>query len=407
MAKNVKEYFLMHKDIRVCLMEITEDGNIANVRRNESASEHFPLGGQMNNMKFHEWWRDRAIPKTRHGAKTALQKLGYTSTNSALVNNLALSLSDCYWIQPRDENLTWKDINLFTNDFVDSFGEITINRDHMIDLRKETRFNCATSQGELQKKWCIDKKGRRYMIKGNYGQSYQQSLNEIFASTLHQQQDFKNYTPYSLVKLQVDGNMEGLGCLCYDFCSENIECISAWELLQTTKLKQNESYYYPFKKICLNLGMPEQEFNDFIDYQIMTDYLISNTDRHMNNIAVMRNPDTLELLGFAPIFDSGNSMFYNIPYENLSKIKFSEIKTHSFIEKECKLLQYVRNRSMVDIDKAQMDFSIYENDIVERHIRIPKLKDLYERKLGSLHAFQNGKDIWKDSSYQKSHPTYV
>lgn len=396
MARNVKEYFLMHKDIRVCLMEITEDGNIANVRRNEAASKHSPLGGQMNNMKFHEWWRDRAIPKTRHGAKTALQRLGYASTNSALVNNLALSLSDCYWIQPRDEDLTWKDINLFTNDFVDSFGEITINRDHMIDLRKETRFNCATSQGELQKKWCIDKNGRRYMIKGNYGDSYQQSLNEIFASALHQQQNFKKYTPYSLVKLQVENNLEGLGCMCYDFCSEGIECISAWELLQTTKLKQNESYYYPFKKICLDLGMPEQEFNDFIDYQIMTDYLISNTDRHMNNIAVMRNPDTLELLGFAPIFDSGNSMFYNIPYENLSKIKFSEIKTHSFIEKESKLLQYVRNRSLVDIEKAQMDFSIYENDIVERHIRIPKLKELYERKLESLQAFQNGKDIWKD-----------
>ena len=401
MLKNGKEYYLMHKDIRVCLMEITEDGAIGNVRRNDAVSAHFPLGGQMNSMKFHEWWRDRAIPKTRHGAKTALQKLGYTSTNSALVNNLALSLSDCYWIQPRGENLTWDEVNLFANDFVDSFGEITINRDHMIDLRKETRFNCATSQGELQKKWCIDQEGHRYMIKGNYGQSYQQSLNEIFASNLHKQQSFKNYTPYSLVKLQVDGNMEGLGCLCYDFCSENIECISAWELLQTTKIKQNESYYYPFKKICMRLGMPEQEFNNFIDYQIMTDYLISNTDRHMNNIAVIRNPDTLELLGFAPIFDSGNSMFYNVPYENLSKIKFDEIKTHSFIEKECKLLQYVRDRSLVDINKTEMDFSVYEKDMMERHIRIPKLKELYERKVESLRAFQNGKDIWKDSTYRR------
>jgi hypothetical protein len=401
MARNVKDYFLMHKDIRVCLMEITEDGSIGNVRRNEAAAEHFPLGGQMNNMKFHEWWHDRAIPKTRHGAKTALQRLGYASTNSALVNNLALSLSDCYWIQPRGEDLTWKDVNLFTNDFVDSFGEITINRDHMVDLRKETRFNCATSQGELQKKWCIDQKGRRYMIKGNYGQSYQQSLNEIFATNLHMQQNFEHHTPYSLVKLQVDGNMEGLGCLCYDFCSENIECISAWELLQTIKIRQNESYYYPLKQVCLKLGMEEQEFNNFIDYQIMTDYLITNTDRHMNNIAVMRNPDTLELLGFAPIFDSGNSMFYNIPYENLSKVKFDEIKTHSFIEKESKLLQYVRDRSLVQLDKATMDFSIYENDIIERRIRIPKLKELYERKLESLNAFQKGKDIWKNSGYRR------
>lgn len=281
MSKISKEYFLMHKNIKVCLMEISDEGILGNIRYTENAAAHFPLGGQMNNMKFHEWWRDRAIPRTRHGAKNALQKLGYTSTNSALLNNLALSLSDCYWILPRGEKLTWEDTNLFTNDFVDSFGEITMNRDAIIDIRKETKFNCATSQGELQKKWCIAADGRRYMIKGNYGQSYQQSLNEIFASKLHAQQDWKEYTPYSLVRVQVDGNREGLGCMCYDFCSENIECISAWELLQTIKTRQNESLYYPLKKVCLSLGMSEQYFSDFMDYQIMTDYLMSNTDRHM------------------------------------------------------------------------------------------------------------------------------
>ena len=67
-----REYYLMHKDIMVCLMEIDSGGAVSGVRRNESAAAHFPLGGQMNNMKFYEWWRDRAIPKTRHGAKTAL-----------------------------------------------------------------------------------------------------------------------------------------------------------------------------------------------------------------------------------------------------------------------------------------------------------------------------------------------
>ncbi|MCR4805374.1 MAG: HipA domain-containing protein [Clostridia bacterium] len=350
----------------------------------------------MNNNKFHEWWKDRAIPKTRHGAKTALQKLGYSSTGSALVNNLALSLSDCYWICPRDERVSWADVNLFKNDFVDTFGEITINCDHVVDLRRETRFNCATSQGELQKKWCIAEDGRRYLIKGNYGDSYQQSLNEVFASTLHKQQGFERYTPYTLVRVTVDGGFEGLGCMSYDFCSEEIECISAWELLQTVKLRQNESFYYPLKEVCLGLGMPEQEFTDFIDYQIMTDYLLTNTDRHMNNIAVMRHPDTLELLGFAPIYDSGNSMFYNVPYSGLVKVRFSEIKTHSFTAKEAKLLQYVANRNLVDIEKASIDFSIYEQDVPERHMRIPKLKELYERKIEMLSVFQSGVDIWRN-----------
>ena len=381
MQRHAREYFLMHKDIPVCLMEISDDGTLGSVRRNEAASAHFPLGGQMNNMKFHEWWRDRAIPKTRHGARSALQRLGYSSTNSALVNNLALSLSDCYWIRPREEKLTWKDTNLFTNDFVDTFGEITINQDHMIDLRKETRFNCATSQGELQKKWCIDKEGRRYMIKGNYGQSYQQSLNEIFAAKLHEQQGFSEYTHYSLVRLQVDGNVEGLGCMCYDFCSEDVECISAWELLQTIKIKQNESYYYPLKKVCLKLGMSEEKFSDFIDYQIMTDYLITNTDRHMNNIAIVRNPDTLQVLGFAPIYDSGNSMFYNIPYEKLSQVRLDDIRTHSFIETSDSSFCYLLNikEYILKGDVAPFDYAHTQvlDMLVNQH-KIQFLRDFEE-----------------------------
>ena len=238
------------------------------------------------------------------------------------------------------------------------------------------------------------------MIKGNYGQSYQQSLNEIFATKLHEQQGFTKYTPYALVQVQVDGNMEGLGCMCYDFCSENIECISAWELLQTSKIKQNESFYYPLKKVCVGLGISEQDFTDFMDYQIMTDYLMTNTDRHMNNIAIMRNPDTLQILGFAPIYDSGNSMFYNIPYEQLSQVRIDDIRTHSFVERESKLLQYVRNRFLVDVEKAEMSFEIYEKDVVERHIRIPELRDLYERKRENLKAFQDGKDIWKNREFR-------
>lgn len=399
MRKKATEYYLMHKDIPVCLMEISEDGSLGTVRRNESAEKHFPIGGQMNNMKFHEWWRDRAIPKTRHGAKNALQKLGYISTDSALVNNLALSLSDCYWIKPRGEDLRWQDVSLFTNDFVDTFGEITINKDKAVDIRNKTRFDCATSQGELQKKWCIDDAGRRYMIKGNYGQSYQQSINELFATKLHEQQGFTNYTRYYPVKLVVDGGIEGLGCMSYDFCGEEIESISAWELLQTVKLKQNESYYYPLKSVCINMGISEQDFTDFIDYQIMTDFLMSNTDRHMNNIAVMRNPDTLEILGFAPIYDSGNSMFYNVPFTELDNYNTDNIRTHSFIEKEIRLLQYVQNRHVVDIDKAEPDFSIYNMDVTERQIRIPYLKSLYERKMYKLKRFQSGKDIWKSDRY--------
>ena len=194
----------------------------------------------------------------------------------------------------------------------------------------------------------------------------------------------------------MEGGIEGVGCMSYDFCSENLECISAWELLQTIKIKQNESFYYPLKKVCLSIGISDDEFTRFMDYEIMTDYLISNTDRHMNNISLVRNPDSLEILGFAPIYDSGNSMFYNIPYTELEHYKLSSIKTHSFIAKESRLLSYVQDRNAVNIEKADMGFEIYEKDLFERQIRIPRIKELYKQKLMKLEAFQKGKNIWKE-----------
>lgn len=34
MKGNAREYYLMHKDIPVCLMEISDEGNLGSVRRN-------------------------------------------------------------------------------------------------------------------------------------------------------------------------------------------------------------------------------------------------------------------------------------------------------------------------------------------------------------------------------------
>lgn len=45
------------------------------------------------------------------------------------------------------------------------------------------------------------------MIKGNYGQSYQQSLNEIFASNLHKQQDLKKYAINNIQSLPTFNSM--------------------------------------------------------------------------------------------------------------------------------------------------------------------------------------------------------
>lgn len=48
-----------------------------------------------------------------------------------------------------------------------------------------------------------------------------------------------------------------------------------------------------------------------MDQMLVVDYLIANEDRHLNNFGLLRNPDTLEWIGAAPIFDSGSCLGYD------------------------------------------------------------------------------------------------
>ena len=47
------------------------------------------------------------------------------------------------------------------------------------------------------------------------------------------------------------------------------------------------------------------------------DYLLANEDRHLNNFGLLLNPETLEWLGMAPIFDSGTSLGYDRTAERI------------------------------------------------------------------------------------------
>jgi len=46
---------------------------------------------------------------------------------------------------------------------------------------------------------------------------------------------------------------------------------------------------------------------------VVVDYLIANEDRHQNNFGIVRNAETLEWMGAAPIYDSGSSLWFSKP----------------------------------------------------------------------------------------------
>lgn len=96
--------------------------------------------------------------------------------------------------------------------------------------------------------------------------------------------------------------------VCEDFVTSDTELVSAWRIMQTQKKNNNTSVYQHFVNCCATFGIdivPE------LDRMIVTDYIIANEDRHLNNFGLLRNAETLEWRGFAPIYDSGSSLGYD------------------------------------------------------------------------------------------------
>ena len=343
-----KLYSLMHRDEPVCAISIdTVSGAILRVSKPVNP-ELLPLGGSIDSAMMKKWWQRRAVPAGQGKIQHILEQMGIATPQEYLVKNLGLSLTDHYWIKPLDMELGWEDINLFTNDFRDPVGDMQFGLapDAIYNLPANAFSPSSSTQGDLTKKWIIAD-GKRCLVKGNHGGNSQESLNEVAATLLHQKQGKVPYVSYSTMR---SGDNQQIYCVCESFTSDEVELIPAIDIVDSKKKDNGMSMYEHFIHVCTKHGMDEGTVRTFLEYQILADFVLTNTDRHLNNFGVLRNARTLEFIGMAPIFDSGNSMFWQNPrlpaYSDLT-----DIAVNSFRNTENRMLQLVRNKGVLDTSK--------------------------------------------------------
>ena len=299
-------YALMHKDIPVA--DLTLDEATGSIQRVDELlhGEHLPVGipvqhGVADRAALNEWWEDRSIPASRSGLREALETMGVASSKLLLSRCYGLSLSDHYWIKPAGSGLTWSQVNFFENSFSEDVGDALFGT----PVRKEG-FDFSspdnTSDGFLKKRWKIID-GKRCLIKAGSPPFQQQPFNEVIASRMADRWGIP-HIPYTL--LWDDGLPYSV---CEDFVTPDTELVPAWRVMQTQKKGNQTSVYQHYRNCCEKLGVPGT--THALDQMLVLDYLIANEDRHFNNFGLLRNPDTLEWLGPAPIYDSGSSLGYD------------------------------------------------------------------------------------------------
>ena len=300
------KYTLMHKRMPVAQIELDDVSGFIQRIDEVYAPEHLPIGvmiraGHPERAGLNDWWTERSIPASRSGVREALETLEITNTKMLLVRCLGLSLSDQYWIKPDGSNLVWEQINFFANPFSDDIGDVLFGANKKANALDFSSPD-STSDGNLKKRWKIID-GKRCLIKGGSNPFRQQPFNEAIAAGIMERLGIP-HVPYSIT-----WNKEAPYSVCEDFITEETELVPAWRIIQTQKKPNNVSAYQHFVRCANALGIPDVV--PFLDRMIVLDYIIANEDRHLNNFGAVRNAETLEWLGMAPIYDSGSSLGYD------------------------------------------------------------------------------------------------
>lgn len=388
----IKYYALYYKDIEICIFSVDNE-NILDYNINKSVSNYLPYGYTNNTIK--NWIYNRGIPVTRDSVKGMLGKV---STFQFMLLNKGLSLTDHYWIKEIDENVLWSDVNCFTNSFKEVYNLDIIN--NILDITDYSNFTPSSSlSGDLKKKWVIDSVGNRILVKGNYGLSCIQSISEVLASEIHSKQNKFPFVKYEFIIIPTRYS-DILGCCCLNFVTDNFDFISAADVirLKGKKPKTLNELFNTFIDCCILEGLDYDYLRKFIDYQIMIDFILTNTDRHLNNFGVLRDSNTLRFMSVAPIFDTGNSMGYSLDEipSGRSVLKINEQVGH-LNEYEVKVLKHVKNKDLVDVNKLpSLDFvwSLLQNDYNISDERKERILNLYDYKVKFFTRFQNGEKIW-------------
>jgi len=296
----------MHKTVPVAELTLDDDLGVILSADKLYKAEHLPVGipvkGDLPDYaKLTRWWKSRSIPASRSGLRQLLEKLNVPMVQALVKECYGLSLSDQYWIRPENSDLKWNKINFFFNTFSEDIGTLLFGG-KIASGKPDLISPDSTSDGNLKKRWKIID-GQRCLIKGGSNPYHQEPLNEVLASVLLQ----KLNTPHVDYTLLWEGDYPY--SVCADFITPDTELVTAFQICETQPFHEGDDLYAHFMNCSANLGIPD--IQDSIDRMLTTDFLIANSDRHFGNFGAVRNAETLEWIGPAPIFDNGTSLWCN------------------------------------------------------------------------------------------------
>ncbi len=380
-------YILMNKQTPLCKLQIdTSDNFIIEDILEVYNTAAFPIGvdivaGKPQKKSLAKWWAGRAVPGSRVGGSSFEARYN-VKLASLPFRNYGLSLSDQYWIKPCNEDVKWKDVNFFTNEFSLDVGNALFDSSYK-SAQLDFMSPDNTSDGMLPKRWVRDEiAGKTILLKAGSGPFEQEPFNEHIASKICECLNVISYVDYKIVR---DGDKYLSSC--ENFITTDTELVTASSIMQvlspvTTKYANKYEFLL---QCCKQFDIPEVK--ETLDVMLTVDYLICNSDRHYGNFGFIRDVNTLQFTGVAPIYDNGTSLW------NKDAQVGKSFEAKAFCNNHDDNVKLITNWDLIDLSKLQDVDELVESVLIFDDYLSPKrIGDVAKAVKEQLKKLQKIKD---------------
>ena len=296
-----QEYMLRLYDTDMLAFDLSEQGieglKVKILWINDAKEHLLPLEMERTDSGVLKWLQKRVIPKNRAYVAEILKTFGLSINDTKGIIDICkgLSLNDSYWVVPRDFTGTFAQYNLYENRFSEILSLVAYTGIGQSDAAFTTSPELTTN-GMLPKAWRFIPGEGIYLYKGGtFGAANtgNEPYSEYYASQVAQAMGL-NAVTYELE------NWKGItASRCKLFTDIDTAYIPIGRIVREGGLKACLDYYKE-----LGEGPYEQ-----IKSMLVFDAVIYNEDRHFRNFGVLRDNHSGEIIGAAPVFDNGLSLF--------------------------------------------------------------------------------------------------
>ncbi len=357
-------YTLINKETPLCDFIIEGQGEleICKITR-----EHQPLPFWCQDID--SWTANRSSAKHRAHVEKILEMCGGKTKSGFIALTHCLSLTDTLWVKSDRESVTWKDVNLYENNFDEVVSKLSFDGNGLFGIKMSTTSPELTTDGAYDKCWLNEKDGIHLIKTGSEGarNTGLEPYGEVLASQVFEK--LCKSVKYSLRKF--DGRVVS-DCKIFTSQEFGYRPISMFYKDKLTLPKLLEIY---------------RDFGCEDDFRrmVVADCITLNCDRHFGNFGFMVNNDTFERTVLNPCFDF-----------NMAFVPFAE-EGFDFGGPELDFDQYLSRRGpVIGSDyvapaKAILTPQIKKcvEEIRETQLKVPCDQKFTEHRLSQMNMIKN------------------